>query len=51
LSEKSLHSTLKGNEQVALTMEILRNYFNDKDTGITVMHTKKDRILIHAIDR
>ena len=51
LSEKSLHSTLEGNEQVIFAMEILRNYFNDKDTGLTVMHTKKDRILVHAIDR
>jgi hypothetical protein len=51
LSEKSLHSTLMGDEQIILAMEILRNYFNDKDTGLTVMHTKKDRILVHAIDR
>ena len=51
LSEKSLHSTVKGDEQIKLAMEILRNYFNDKDTGLTVMHTKKDRILVHAIER
>ena len=51
LSDKSLHATLQEDEQIKLAMEILRNYFNDKDTGLTVMHTKKDRILVHAVDR
>ncbi len=51
LSEKSLHADVDRDEQLKLAFEILKNWMNDKDTGISVLHTKKDRFLIHAIDR
>ena len=51
LSEKSLHADVDRDEQLKLAFEILKNWMNDKDTGISVLHTKKDRFLIHAKDR
>lgn len=51
LSEKSLHAEAKGDEQLKLAFEILKNWLRDKDSGISVLHTKKDRFLVHAIER